>query len=74
MEARYFITSGYNKFTSEILNTKIKENKLIDKSDNSIFVERSRLNKKLATLATNVELTTEQDKIARVQAFDSSYL
>ena len=74
MEARYFITSGYNKFTSEILNTKIKENKLIDKSDNSIFVESSRLNKKLATLATNVELTTEQDKIARVQAFDSSYL
>ena len=74
MEARYFITSGYNKFTSEILNTKIKENKLIDKSDNSIFVESSCLNKKLATLATNVELTTEQDKIARVQAFDSSYL
>ena len=56
-----------------MLDKKIKEKGLVDKSDNSNLVESSNLNTKIATLATKVELTTEQDKIAKFQAFDSSY-
>ena len=33
IEIKYFTILDYNKFTSEILNAKIKEKKLVDKSD-----------------------------------------
>ena len=36
-EAKYFTTSDYNKFMNEILDKKIKEKKLVDKSETSEF-------------------------------------
>ena len=33
IETKYFTTSDYNKFTSEVLNAKIKEKRLVDKPD-----------------------------------------
>ena len=70
---KYFTNSDYNKFTSDILDAKVKENKLVDQSDNSNLVKNSDLNTKIATLATKAEVKLEQDKIVKLQAFDSSY-
>ena len=33
IETKYFTTSDYNKFASEVLNAKIKEKRLVDKPD-----------------------------------------
>ena len=33
IERKYFITSDYNKFTSDILDAKIKQKELVNKSD-----------------------------------------
>ena len=39
METKYSTTSGYNKFTSDIIHTKMKEKELVDKSDISRFID-----------------------------------
>ena len=59
IEKKYFTTSDYNRFTKKILNVKIKEKGLLDKSNISNLVENSDLNTKLATLATKAELEGE---------------
>ena len=73
-EKKSFTTSDYNKFTKEILDAKIKEKGLVDKSDISNFIKNSDLNTKPAALATQAKLKAEQDKIVKLQAFGSSYL
>ena len=50
MEGKYFTTSDYNKFTNEILDAKIKNKKLVNKSDISEFINSSNLDKKIETL------------------------
>ena len=52
---------------------KIKEKGLVDKSNISGFIKDLDLDKKIATLATKAELKSEQDKIAKLEAFVSSY-
>ena len=69
---KYFTSSDYNKFTKKILDGKIIERGLVDKSDISNLVKNSDLNKKLVALTAEVELKAEQDKIVKLQAFDSS--
>ena len=61
IKGKSFFTSNSNKFTSDILDAKIKQNKLVDKSD---------LEAKLATSATNVELKAEHDKMVKLQMHD----
>ena len=73
IEPKYFTTSDYNKFTVEILNAKITEKELVDKSDISGFIDNSDLDKTIATLLPKAELKAEQDKIGKFQAFFSSY-
>ena len=73
MKKIYFITSNYNKFTKEILDAKIKEKKLVDQSDICNLVRNSDLSTKLATFVKKAELKAEQDKIVKLQTFDSSY-
>ena len=64
IEEKYFTTSGYNKFTSDILDAKIKlKLKLVDKSNNSRKI--SELNTKIATLATKAELKANQDQLVK---------
>ena len=46
IEFQYFITSDYNKFMSNILDTKIKEKKLVNESNTSIFINNPDLDKK----------------------------
>ena len=65
--------SDNNKFKVEMLNAKIKEQGLVDKSGISRFIDSSDLDKKVATLATKAKLKQEQDKTVKLQAFNSSY-
>ena len=44
---KYFITSDYNKFTNVIINTKIKEKELVNKSDTSRFINNYDLDEKI---------------------------
>ena len=39
IQSMYFVTSDYNKLTSEILNAKIKEKDLVNKFDISGFID-----------------------------------
>ena len=50
-EEKYFTAFDYNKFTSDILDAKIKQRGLVNKYDISKVVKYSDLNTKLATLA-----------------------
>ena len=47
IEGKYFTTSDYNKFTSEILDAKIKQKGLVNKSDISNLVKDSDLTQNL---------------------------
>ena len=51
IKEKYFITSDCNKFTSDILDVKIKQKELVNKSIISNLVKNSDLNTRLATLA-----------------------
>ena len=73
IKSKYFTASDYSKFTNGKLDLKIKQKQLADKSDIAGFINNSDLNKKVATLATKAELKAEQEKIIKLQAFDSSY-
>ena len=73
-ESKYFTTADYNKCTTQTLDAKIKQKELVDKFAIDGFISNAILNKKVAILATNVELKAEQDKITKLQAFDSSYI
>ena len=73
IEGKYFTTSDYNKFTRDILDAKLKEQELVDKSAIAGFTSNADLKIKVATLATKVELKAEQDKIVKLQALDLSY-
>ena len=46
---------------------------MVNESNISRFISNSDLDKKIATLATKAELKTEQNKIVKLQAFDSGY-
>ena len=58
--------TDYNKFMRNILDAKIKEKVLIDKSAISGFVNNADLNKKVVTLATKVELKAGQNKTIKL--------
>ena len=73
IEGKYFTTSDYNKFMSDILDAEIKYKEIVNRSDISNLVENSDWNTRLATLAKKEELEAEQDKIAKPEAFDSSF-
>ena len=63
---RQYITNS-DKLTSK------KTKGLVDKSDISNLVKYFVLNTKLAILASKAELKAEQDKIVKLQVFDSSF-
>ena len=75
MEGKYFTKCNYNKFMSDILDSKIKKKKKkkANKCDIPNLVRNSDLNSKLPTLATESELKAEQYKIGKPQTHDLSY-
>ena len=54
------------KFASNVLDTKIKQKELVNKSDIFNLIRDSGLNTKLGTLATKAEFKAEQDKIKKL--------
>ena len=56
IKRKYFTTSAYNKFKSDILDAKIKQKELVNKSDISNLIKNSGLIIKLTTLATKAKL------------------
>ena len=62
IEGECLTTSDYNNFTSDILDAKIKQKELVNKSDISNLVRTPDLNTKLETLATKGEFKAEQGK------------
>ena len=56
-----------------IVANQIKSKNLVDKSAISGFINNADLHNKVATLAPKSELKAKQDKIAKLQTFDSSY-
>ena len=73
IESKFFTTADYNRFTNQTLNAKVKQKRLVDKCPIAGFINNADLDKKAATLATKADLKAEQDKIIKLQAFDSSY-
>ena len=69
VEIKYFATSDYNKFTHDTIDAKIKGKGFLDKCTIAAFRNSADMNKKVATLATKAE----EDKIIKLQVFDSSY-
>ena len=67
IESKYITAADYNKFTKNIVDNSIKSKNFVNKS------AIAKLDKNVATLATKAELKTEQAKIIKLQAFDSSY-
>ena len=61
----------YNKFTNEIIYNNIQEKELAKKYNISTFIDNTNLDNKIATL--RAKLRVEQDKIVKLQAFDSIY-
>ena len=55
IESKYFVTVILS-LLGEILDAKIKEKGLVDKSANAGFIDNSDLSKKIAILATKAEL------------------
>ena len=72
IKSKYFNAAGYSKFTNEKPDLKIKQKGLVTKYDIAGFINDADY-KKVATLATKSELKADQDKIIKLQAFDSSY-
>ena len=58
---------------SDILNAKIKQIELANKSNIFNLVWKFDLNNKLVTLATKTELKAEQDKIVKLKTYELSY-
>ena len=58
---------------NNILDAKMKNKELVNKSDISEFIKNSDLNEKIKTLATKSEFKAEQDKMVKLQKHDLSY-
>ena len=69
IEKKYSATSDSNKFTSDILDAKIKEKELVNKSGISYLIKNFDLSTKITALATKAELKAEQDKIVNLEMF-----
>ena len=71
IRSKYFTTVDYNRFINEKLDLEITK-KLVDKSGIPGFANKLDLNRKKATLATKAQLKAEQEKMKKLEAFDSS--
>ena len=73
IQKKYFTAADHNRFESEILDVKTKQEELVSKSDISNLVKSSYQNIKLRPLATKSDLNAEQDKIVKLQTHDLTF-
>ena len=75
IENQYITTANYNKVTKNVVAERVKKKKQFLKNPVIVhLVNNTDLNKLVATLAIKVESKAGQDKIMKVQTFNSSYL
>ena len=72
MEKKYFTTFDFNKFTNNILDSKITEQKLVNKSGLNEKIKTLATKEEIKTLATKTELKAEQDKLVKLRKYDLS--
>ena len=70
---KYFTTAEYNKFASQTLDAKILLKGLVDKSAIAGFINNADSDKKSSNISNKAELKAEQDKITKLETFDSNY-
>ena len=63
---KYFTTSDYNKFTNDILDTKIKNKKLVNEFHISVLINNTGLDEKIKKLTAKEEVKVEQYKIVKL--------
>ena len=73
IKSKCFATADYNKFTSQILDAKIKQKELADKSAIAGFINNADLDKKKELHEQQKKDEMQNKKIIKLQAFDSSY-
>ena len=73
IEVKYITTADYNKFTKNVVSNNIKSKELVNKSGVVGFINNAELDGKVTALETKVEFKAEQNKIIKLQAFESSY-
>ena len=56
----------------EILDKNYKKKGLLDKFHISGFIDNSDLDKRISSLATKAEQKSDQDKVIKLEAFNSS--
>ena len=66
-----FPISYYNKFTTEILDAKLKYKKIVNESDISEFINNIDLDKKIKKISRETGLKAEQPNM-KLQIYDSS--
>ena len=73
MRKRYFTTTDLNRFTSERLDTKLKQKQLVNKFDFSCLAKSYDLNTTITKLATKADLKLEQGNTMEMQTHDLSF-
>ena len=69
----YITLIDYNKFTKDILDAKIKKEKLFNKSALNKKVKTLATKQEIKAFATKAELKPKQNKIVKLETFDLSY-
>ena len=71
----YITLTDFNKFTKDILDEKIKKEKLVNESSLNKNIKTLATKEEIKTLATKAELKAEQDKIVSrtIETLDVSY-
>ena len=72
IEGNYIVTFDYNKFTTNILDAKLKQKQLVNKYYFSSLPKYFDLNTRLKTVK-KAELKAEHDKIMKLQTYDLSF-
>ena len=73
IDAKCFTSSDYDKFTKEILKTKKNNDNRKELSDKSNLIIIYWFKPKICIISDKKKSQAEQDKIFKLQAFNSSY-
>ena len=63
---KYYTTSNYNKFTNNILDSKLTTQKSVNESSLNEKIKSLATKEKIKQRATKAELKAEQDKIVKL--------